>query len=112
MATAPKKKVTKKTPLPTLTKGELKRIKALGTHWELDDKQRKLIGTFAFGRYLDGFMFATRISVHAEVLNHHPELCITPGEVRVTLTTHDTKAVTEKDIELAERINQIISTRR
>lgn len=105
-------KVTKVTKTPTLSKPEQKRIKQLGTAWKLDDNHKKLIATFDFDRYLDGFMFATRVSVHAEVLNHHPELCITPTQVKVILTTHSARTVTELDIELAERINTLLSTRR
>jgi 4a-hydroxytetrahydrobiopterin dehydratase len=109
-ATTPK--VSKAAKVPTLTKSELKRIGRLGTVWKLDDGQKKLTASFDFDRYLDGFMFATRVSVHAEVLNHHPELCITPTEVKVILTTHSAKGVTDLDIELAERINTLLSTRR
>jgi 4a-hydroxytetrahydrobiopterin dehydratase len=105
-------KSTKTAKSQPLTKGEQKRIKALGAPWQLNDSSRILTASFAFPRYLDGFMFATRVSVHAEVLNHHPELCITPHEVKVTLTTHSAKRVTELDIELAERINSLLSTRR
>jgi 4a-hydroxytetrahydrobiopterin dehydratase len=97
---------------PTLTKVEQKRIKQLGAAWKLDEAGKKLTATFDFDRYLDGFMFATRVSVHAEVLNHHPELCITPHQVKVILTTHSAKGVTALDIELAERINTLLSTHR
>lgn len=95
-----------------LGRAEQKRIKALGTIWKLDEAGKKLTATFDFQRYLDGFMFATRVSVYAEVMNHHPELCITPRQVKVILTTHSAKGVTVLDIELAERINTLLSTRR
>lgn len=105
-------KAPKATKAPSLTKGEQKRIKDLGTVWKLDESGRRLTATFDFPRYLDGFMFATRVSVYAEVLNHHPELCITPSQVKVILTTHSAKSVTVLDIELAERINTLLSTAR
>lgn len=104
-----KKVAAQKTPL---SRTMLRRIKQLGEPWVLDDKERHLTGVFHFSRYLDGFMFATRIAVHAEVIGHHPELCITPRTVTVTLTTDSQKQVTELDIDLAERINRVISTRR
>ncbi|MFM2423797.1 MAG: hypothetical protein RLZZ70_184 [Candidatus Parcubacteria bacterium] len=94
-----------------LTKVQLRRIATLGTVWQLDDKHKKLVATFDFDRYLDGFMFATKVFVHAEVMNHHPEVCITESSVKVTLTTHDTKGVSDLDIALAERINQLLSPR-
>ncbi len=105
------RKVATKEAKPTLSRVLQKRIKGLGDAWQLDEKQKKLTPTYSFPRYLDGFMFATRISVHAEVLDHHPELCISYNKVKIILMTHDAGCVTDLDIDLAERINQIISTR-
>ncbi len=89
-----------------------KRLRALGTHWTHDQKHQVLVGEFQFSRYLDAFMFATRITVYAEVQKHYPEICITPQLVKVTLTTPGINAVTEDDLEMAERINRITSSRR
>lgn len=89
-----------------------KRLRALGTHWTHDQKKQTLVGEFAFSRYLDAFMFATRITVYAEVEKHYPEICITPELVKVTLTTPGINAVTEVDLHMAERINRITASRR
>ncbi len=95
---------------PSLSRNDKSRIKKLGALWQLDEKGKKLTATFNFPNYLDAFMFVTRVSVHAEVLQHHPELHLTHGMVKVILTTSDVKAVTSLDIDLAERINHILST--
>jgi len=104
------KATRKKSPTHTLSGGDKKRIKKLGDHWSLDAKERYLSATFTFPNYLDALMFVTRISVHAEVHRHHPEVCLSYGKVVVTLTTHDAKAVTTKDIDLAEAIERVLST--
>ncbi len=103
-------KTKKKSATPTLSRVEKKRITRLGEHWSLDAKERHLTATFTFPNYLDALMFVTRISVHAEVHRHHPEVCLSYGKVVVTLTTHEAKAVTTLDIELAEAIERVLST--
>lgn len=89
-----------------------KRLRALGASWTHDQKHQVLVGEFQFSRYLDAFMFATRITVYAEVQKHYPEICITPQLVKVTLKTPGINTVTEDDLEMAERINRITSSRR
>lgn len=101
-----KPKTTKKVAAPKVSQ---KRLRALGSHWTHDQKKQVLIGEFPFTRYLDAFMFATRITVYAEVQKHYPEICITPQLVKVTLVTPLINAVTEDDLLMAERINRIIS---
>ncbi len=96
---------------PTAPKLSQKRLRALGSAWTLDAKGKTLVGTFPFTRYLDAFMFATRVTVYAEVQRHYPEICITREQVRVILSTPTIGFVTEDDLEMAERINRIISTR-
>ncbi|MFM2339430.1 MAG: Pterin 4 alpha carbinolamine dehydratase [Candidatus Parcubacteria bacterium] len=106
--TAPRKTTAKKVVAPKVPP---KRLKSLGSHWVHNTKRQELVGEFAFTRYLDAFMFATRITVYAEVQKHYPEICITPELVKVTLQTKDIKAVTEADLLMAERINRIIMSR-
>ncbi len=43
----------------------------------------------------------------AEKANHHPNWLNIYNEVIITLTTHSENAVTEKDFELAKKIDKI-----
>ena len=45
----------------------------------------------------------------ADELNHHPEVERRPDGMRLTLWTHSAGGVTEKDIELASRLDQVLS---
>ena len=82
-------------------------LKKLNVPWTLTPKATQLTFTFTFPNYLEAFMFVARVSVHAEVLHHHPELTLSYGKVRVKLTTHDVTGLTKKDLDLAKRIEVI-----
>ncbi|QSG06012.1 4a-hydroxytetrahydrobiopterin dehydratase [Halapricum desulfuricans] len=73
--------------------------------WARDGEE--ITRAFEFDSYLPGVGFASAVGGLAEEAWHHPEITITWGEVEVRLTTHDAGGVTEKDIELAERCNEI-----
>jgi len=73
--------------------------------WKRDGEQ--IVRTFEFDSYLPGVGFASGVAGLAEEAWHHPEITITWGEVEVRLTTHDAGGITENDIELAQRCNEI-----
>ena len=59
---------------------------------------------FRFDTFAAAFGFMSEIAVIAEAMNHHPEWVNVYNRVDVTLTTHDAGGVTEKDIALAQRM--------
>jgi 4a-hydroxytetrahydrobiopterin dehydratase len=67
----------------------------------------EIVRTYEFDSYLDGIGFASGAGGVAEDAWHHPEMTITWGEVEVRLTTHDAGGITENDIELAERFDDL-----
>jgi 4a-hydroxytetrahydrobiopterin dehydratase len=73
--------------------------------WERDGDE--IVRVYEFDSYLDGIGFASGAGGVAEEAWHHPEMTITWGEVEVRLTTHDAGGLTEKDMDLAERFNDI-----
>jgi 4a-hydroxytetrahydrobiopterin dehydratase len=44
----------------------------------------------------------------AERMNHHPDLLLKYSGIKITLITHDENGVTNKDIDLAKKINSIL----
>ncbi|WP_435195044.1 4a-hydroxytetrahydrobiopterin dehydratase [Natronomonas sp. EA1] len=63
--------------------------------------------TFEFQSYLEGVGFAAGAGGLAEEAFHHPDMHIGWREVEVRLTTHDAGGITQKDIDLAARLNDL-----
>jgi 4a-hydroxytetrahydrobiopterin dehydratase len=59
---------------------------------------------FTFPNFVDALAFVNRIGTAAEELEHHPDIYLTWGKVRVQTFTHDTNGLTGKDFALAEKI--------
>jgi 4a-hydroxytetrahydrobiopterin dehydratase len=95
---------------PTLlTKSQLtKSLKSLDDGWTLSAKGNTLQQTFAFKDHVAALVFIARLTVHAQVLNHHPEIVFTFKKVKVTLTTHDLKGISALDIEFAKRVDALV----
>ncbi len=67
----------------------------------------KLTNTFICKNFVDAFSFMTRVAIHAEKLNHHPEWSNVYGTVTVELVTHESGGITELDFKLAKKINSV-----
>ena len=63
--------------------------------------------TFVFKHYGAAVGFAVHVGFAAEKRDHHPELLITWGKVRVAWWTHDAGGVTAADAEMAELTDRI-----
>ncbi|HXG81237.1 MAG TPA: 4a-hydroxytetrahydrobiopterin dehydratase [Sphingomicrobium sp.] len=75
--------------------------------WSLSEDGKALEQSFRFKNFSEAFAFLTRVALHAEKVDHHPEFTSVWNRVDFRLTTHDTGGVTDRDIELAEAINRL-----
>jgi 4a-hydroxytetrahydrobiopterin dehydratase len=75
--------------------------------WRLDDRGKALLATIQFKDFSEAFAFLTRIAMHAEKVDHHPEFTNVWNRVDFRLTSHDAGGVTDRDLRLAESINRI-----
>ena len=80
------------------------RLESLETGWQLDEG--KLHRLFVFGDFIEAFGFMTRVALHAEKMNHHPEWSNVYKSVDVYLTTHEAGGITELDFKLANIMEQ------
>ena len=61
---------------------------------------------YEFSDFSTAFSFMTRVAMHAEKLNHHPEWSNAWNVVEITLSTHDSNGLTERDDQLARFIEK------
>lgn len=73
--------------------------------WKLE--RGRLVRTYPFEGFLDGLSFVNAIAWLAEAMNHHPDVQLCWGSVRIELWTHDANGLTRLDRELAERIEAL-----
>jgi 4a-hydroxytetrahydrobiopterin dehydratase len=72
------------------------------------EEENKLTRSFEFKDFRAAMTFMNKVADVAEELNHHPWWSNVYNKVEVELTTHDAgNTVTDKDKELARRIDQI-----
>ncbi|MCD5381844.1 MAG: 4a-hydroxytetrahydrobiopterin dehydratase [Candidatus Pacebacteria bacterium] len=83
-----------------------KRIEAL-SEWVPNKKHTQLSKTFTFPSFITALAFVAKITVHAEVIDHHPTIELSYGKVKVKLATHEPKGLTTKDFDLAKRIDRL-----
>ena len=76
--------------------------------WTFDDSGKALLRTVKFKDFSAAFAFLTRVAMHAEKVDHHPEFTSVWNRVDFWLTSHDVGGVTERDLALAEAINALI----
>lgn len=62
---------------------------------------------FQFDNFLHAMEFVNKIANAAEAANHHPDILISYSKVTLTLTSHDSGGVTQRDIRMAGTINQV-----
>ncbi len=75
--------------------------------WTLSADEKALEKSFRFKDFSEAFAFLTRVAMHAEKVDHHPEFTNVWNRVDFKLTTHDTGGVTERDVKLAEAIERL-----
>jgi 4a-hydroxytetrahydrobiopterin dehydratase len=62
---------------------------------------------FEFPNFVEAMGFVNRIAEAAEAINHHPDITINYNKVKLSLTSHDSGGVTQRDIRMAGKINEI-----
>lgn len=76
--------------------------------WTFEEGNQALVRSFHFKDFSQAFGFLTRVALHAEKADHHPEFTSVWDRVDFRLTSHDVNGVTERDLALARAINELI----
>ncbi|MGR3660854.1 MAG: 4a-hydroxytetrahydrobiopterin dehydratase [Paracoccaceae bacterium] len=92
---------------------DIERAEALtplqGNGWRLSKDRNELSKTFEFKNFVEAFGWMTRVALHAEKLNHHPDWQNSYKRVDVTLSTHDTGGLTKLDVRFASIMDRLFS---
>ena len=75
--------------------------------WTMSADGKALEKSFRFKDFSEAFAFLTRVAMHAEKVDHHPEFTNVWNRVDFRLTTHDAGGVTDRDGELAAAIERL-----
>jgi 4a-hydroxytetrahydrobiopterin dehydratase len=73
--------------------------------WRRDDKQ--LVQSFEFEGFPAAIEFVNQVAKLAEEANHHPDILINYNKVRLTLSSHDSDGITQRDLRLATAIGNL-----
>jgi 4a-hydroxytetrahydrobiopterin dehydratase len=75
--------------------------------WTVEEGGKALARSFRFKDFSEAFGFLTRVALHAEKADHHPEFTSVWNRVDFRLTSHDAGGVTDRDVALAQEINRL-----
>mgnify|MGYP000959246701 CR=1 FL=1 len=76
-------------------------------YWKVVDG--KLLKRFTFPNFAESLAFVNKIGEIAETQDHHPDINFGWGYAEIFITTHDAGGITNKDFELAKKIDGIES---
>ena len=94
-------------PIPRLSDAERDAALAGLPLWSLRADGLAISRDFAFADFSQAFAFMTRVALHAEKADHHPEWSNVWNRVHITLTTHDAGGLSERDVKMARAIDAI-----
>ena len=92
--------------VPPLAGDELQALsQQLGQGWEVVDTHH-LSKEFTFKNFADALAYVNRVGEIAETQNHHPDLYLAWGKVRVEIWTHKINGLTESDFIFAAKADR------
>lgn len=94
--------------MATKSRDEIEQALASLDNWTLDDGGASISRSFKFKTFPEAISFMVRIGFICEEMNHHPDWANYYNRVEVTLTTHDTGSVTDNDLKLAAKMDDIM----
>ncbi len=75
--------------------------------WHKVDGRDAITKSFQFNDFNAAWHFMSAIAIYAEEINHHPEWYNVYNKVDVTLNTHDVDGLSDLDIKMAQKMDEI-----
>lgn len=76
--------------------------------WSTTSQPDGITRRFIFADFSAAFAFMTRVAILAEKADHHPEWSNVYNRVDITLTTHDAGGLSQRDIDMAKKIEGLL----
>jgi 4a-hydroxytetrahydrobiopterin dehydratase len=95
-------------PVPRLSQTELDTLLVEVPGWALREDGKAITRTFKFADFNAAFGFMTRVALHADKHDHHPEWFNVYNRVEMTLTTHDADGLSQRDADMARVIESYL----
>ena len=67
----------------------------------------EIVKTFECGSFAEAIAFVVQVGFLAERADHHPDIDVRWRKVRIALTTHSARGLTNRDLDLATEIEGI-----
>lgn len=92
--------------VPPLKGADLKKMHdQLGANWQLVDEHH-LEKEYSFDDFKQALDFTNTVGAIAEKQNHHPDIFLTYGKVKVQIWTHKIDGLTESDFVFAAKVEE------
>ncbi len=75
--------------------------------WSIREDGLAITRELTFADFNEAFGFMTRVALHAERVDHHPEWFNVYNRIAIMLTTHDAGGVSQRDIDMAQFIERL-----
>lgn len=79
----------------------------LDGEWRVVDEHH-LEKSFVFKDFREALAFTNRVGEVAEAQNHHPDIYLAWGKVKLTLWTHKIEGLTESDFVFAAKVDALL----
>ena len=93
--------------MKVLSQEEIRQKLAKLHGWELTGEGIRR--RYRLDSFMSGIRLINRVAEAAEKANHHPDILINYDQVTFTLITHDAGGITQRDFDLATRIEALAS---
>ena len=76
--------------------------------WALSDDATAMMRTYSFKNFAQALAWVNKVGAVAESEGHHPDIELGWGRVKITLTTHAIKGLSENDFICAAKVNELM----
>jgi len=92
--------------IPPLKGEELRKLNKQLENWKIV-KEHHLEKEYKFKDFKEALDFTNKVGMLAEEQNHHPDIYLSYGKVKIILWTHKIDGLTESDFIFAAKVDEV-----